>query len=128
MARAERVVFALGALAEARQAIRLTERADAVAPTGEDLVRIGLVADVPDQPVARRIEDMMQRDGQLDHAKPRAEMAAGDRNRGDQLLAELLGQLRSAPGPEARGDPAGCRIRSSNGVELSALIRNYPPD
>ena len=93
MARAERVVFAFGALAEARQAIRLTERADAVAPTGEDLMRVGLVADVPDQPVTRRIEDMMQGDGQLDHAKPRAEMAAGDRNRGDQLLAELLGQL-----------------------------------
>ena len=47
------------------------KRADAVAPPGEDLVRIGLVADIPDQPVARRVEDVMQRDGQLDHAQAR---------------------------------------------------------
>ena len=50
---AERVVFALGALGEAGQAAALAQRADAVAPAGEDLVRIGLMADVPDQPVGR---------------------------------------------------------------------------
>jgi hypothetical protein len=59
---AERVVFALGALGEAGEAARLAQRADAVAPAGQDLVRIGLVADVPDQPVVRRVEDMVQRD------------------------------------------------------------------
>ncbi len=32
-----------------------------LAPAGEDLVRIGLVADVPDQPVVRRVEHVMQR-------------------------------------------------------------------
>jgi hypothetical protein len=39
------------------------------AAAGQDLVRIGLVADIPDQPVARRVEDMVQRDGELDHAE-----------------------------------------------------------
>ena len=34
-------------------------RADAVAPAGQDLVRIGLVADVPDQAVVRCVEDVM---------------------------------------------------------------------
>ena len=53
MRRAERVVFALRAPGEAGQPAALAQRADAVAPAGEDLVRIGLVADVPDQPVAR---------------------------------------------------------------------------
>jgi hypothetical protein len=48
---AERVVFALRALGEAGQAAALAQRADAVAPSGQNLVRIGLVADVPDQPV-----------------------------------------------------------------------------
>ena len=33
--------------------------------------------DIPDQPVARRIEHRMQRDGQLDDAKIGAKMAAG---------------------------------------------------
>ena len=46
---AERVVFALRALGEAGQAAALAQRADAVAAAGEDLVRIGLVADVPDR-------------------------------------------------------------------------------
>ena len=80
MGGAERVVFALRALGEAGQAAALAQGADAVAPAGEDLVRIGLVADVPDQAVLRRVEDVVQRDGQLDHAQAGAEMAAGDRD------------------------------------------------
>ena len=90
---AERVVFALGALGEAGKAAALAQRADAVAPAGEDLVRIGLVADVPDQPVARRVEHVVQRDGQFDDAEAGAEMAAGDRDRVDRLLPQLVGEL-----------------------------------
>ncbi len=93
MGRAERVVFALGALGEARQAAALAQGADAVAPAGEDLVRIGLVADVPDQAVVRRVEHVVQGHGQLDHAQPGAEMAAGDRHGVDGLLAQFVGQL-----------------------------------
>ena len=90
---AERVVFALGALGEAGQAAALAQGADAVAPAGENLVRIGLMADVPDQPVARRVEHVVQRDGQLDHAEAGAEMAAGDRHGVDRLLAQFVGEL-----------------------------------
>ena len=70
MRRAKRIVFALGALGEAGQAAASAQGPDSVAPSGQDLVRIGLVADVPDQPVARRIEDIMQGNRQLDDAKP----------------------------------------------------------
>ena len=93
MRRAERVVFALGAPGEAGKAAALAQRADAVAAAGQDLVRIGLVADVPDQPVVRRVEDVVQRDGQLDDAEAGAEMAAGDRDRVDRLLPQLVGEL-----------------------------------
>src|SRR4029079_3501005 len=48
---------------------------------------------VPNQFVMRRVEDMVQRDGQLNHAKPRPKVAAGDSTRGDHLLAKLLGEL-----------------------------------
>ena len=51
------------------------------------------MADIPDQPVVRRVEDMVQGNGELDHAKPSAEMATGDRDRVDQLLPELARQL-----------------------------------
>ena len=77
MADAERVVLAFLALRERREAVLLLDRGDAVAAAGQDLVRIALVADVPDQAVARRVEQVVQRDGQLDHAQAGAEMAAG---------------------------------------------------
>jgi hypothetical protein len=80
-------------LGEAGEPAGLAQGADALAPAGQDLVRIGLVADIPDQPVARRVEDVMQRDRELDHAQPRAEMAAGDGDRVDRLGPELVGEL-----------------------------------
>ena len=92
--RSERVVFALAAAGEAAEAAALAERADAVAAAGDDLVRIGLVADVPDQPVGRRVEHIMDRDRQLDHAEPGAEVAAGDRHRRNHFLAKLVGERR----------------------------------
>ena len=69
--RAERVVLALRPPREARQAAALPQRADPVAPAGQDLVRVGLVPDVPDQPVPRRVEDLVQRHRQLHHPQRR---------------------------------------------------------
>ena len=60
MGGAERIVIALGALGETGQPAAGAQRADAVAAAGQDLVRIGLMADVPDQAVARGVEDVVQ--------------------------------------------------------------------
>ena len=54
--------------------------ADAVAPPGQDLVRIALVAHVPDELVARAVEHGMQGHCQFDDAQPCPQMAAGDRH------------------------------------------------
>ena len=91
--RPERVVFALAPPGEAGKPAAHPQRPDPVAPAGDDLVRIALVADVPDQPVARRLEHIMERDGQLDDAEPGAEMAAGHRHRRDRLRAQFVGEL-----------------------------------
>jgi len=56
-------------------------------------VRIGLVADVPDDAVVRRVEDVMQRGGEFDHAHAGAEMATRDRHGVDQVGAQLIGEL-----------------------------------
>ena len=125
MGGAERVVFALGALGEAGQPAALAQRADAVAAAGEDFVRIGLVADVPDQPVVRRVEDVMQRDRQLDDAEAGAEMAAGDRDGVDGLLAQLIGDLAKLVLLEAP-EVVGVLMRSSKGV-LEATTSRYAP-
>ena len=90
---AERIVIALGTLGEAGKATGGAQRADAVAPAGQDLVRIGLMADIPDQPVLRGIEDIVDRGGQLDDAETRAEVAAGHRHGVDGLLPQFIGDL-----------------------------------
>ncbi len=90
---AKRIVFALGALGEPRQAAAPAQGPDPVAPPGENLVRIGLVANVPNQPVVRRIENIMKGNRKLDNAKPRAEMAARHRDRIDRLGAQFVRDL-----------------------------------
>src|SRR5690606_29029314 len=74
----------------------LFDRMNLVASAGKDLVRIGLVADVPYQPVGRGVIEPVQRDGQLDHAQTRAEVATGLRPLLDQVPTQLIrdrGQL-----------------------------------
>jgi hypothetical protein len=93
MGGAEGVVGAFGPLGEARQAVLHAQRPDAVAAAGEDLVRVALVRDVPDDPVAGRVEDGVQRDGEFDHAEPRAEVAARDGDGGDGFGAQFVGDL-----------------------------------
>ena len=83
----EWVVGAFGALGEPREAVSLAQRADAVSATGKNLVRIGLVADIPDDNVARRIKDVVQGDSELDYAKTSAKMSARLGYRVDRLGA-----------------------------------------
>ena len=64
-----------------------------VAAAGEDLVRVGLVADVPEDLVARRVEQAVQRDGELAGAEVGAEVPADLADRVDDQLADLLRHL-----------------------------------
>ncbi|MCY1233626.1 hypothetical protein D9M72_461760 [compost metagenome] len=94
MGGAEGVVLALGTAGEAGKAAFLAQRPDAVATAGQDLVRIALVADVEDQPVIRRVEDLVDGNRQFDNAEAGAEMAAGARHRVDHFRSDLTGKLR----------------------------------
>ncbi len=80
MAGTKRVESGLAPLGKARQPALLAQGLDTVAATGQDLVRIGLVADIPDQPVIRGLENVMQGNRQLHNAKPGTEMATGLRH------------------------------------------------
>src|SRR5690606_18698534 len=91
--RTERVELAFAALREARKAATLAQGANTVAAAGQDLVRVGLVSDVPDQDVARGVEHVVQRHRELDHAEPCAQVPTGDRYRVDGLLAQLVRKL-----------------------------------
>ena len=68
------------------------------------------MADVPDDAVARRVEQVVQRDGQLDDAEPRPEVAAGDRDGIDRLLAQLVRDLTKLALVELREESSGVTI------------------
>src|SRR5215468_1513878 len=93
MRRPEAVVFALRPLGKAGETAALAESPDLVPPGGQDLVRIGLMADIPDQPVARRVEEIMERDGKLDDAEPCPKMPPSHGHRADRLGPQLVGNL-----------------------------------
>ena len=94
VAAVEHVVLRLGAAREAADAVELAERPEPLEAAGQQLVRVGLVAGVPDDPVARRLEQPVERDRQLDDAERRAEVAAGRGDGRDDRLADLGGELR----------------------------------
>jgi len=90
---AERVVFTLRALGETGKPARRSQGFDPVPPPGENLVRIGLMTYVPDQAITRRVEDMMQGDGEFDDPETRAQMTARYSNGGNGFGSELVGDL-----------------------------------
>ena len=85
-----------------------------IAASGEHLVRIGLVAHVPNQPVIGGIENIMQRDGELDRAQTGSKMTPASADALDQELAQLLGQLPQLGGRQRRRS-AGRWMESSKG-------------
>ncbi len=58
----EDVVLRLGPSREAADAADRSQRSEPLEAAGQQLVRVGLVAGVPDDPVARRLEKAMERD------------------------------------------------------------------
>src|SRR5262249_5332987 len=122
---------AFGPLREAAETTALPDRADTVASAGQDLMRIGLMPDIPDQPVVRRVEHIVQSHGQLDDAEPSAEMTARDRDRVDQLGAQLVGDLAQigfgqAPQIGRYIDPVEQR-RPIGDLEARFLIQGWSP-
>jgi hypothetical protein len=91
--RAERIVIALGPFGETGKPATGAQGADAIAAPGQDLVRIGLMANVPDQAIAGRVEDVVDGRRQFDDTEAGAEMSAGDRDGVDGFLAQLIGDL-----------------------------------
>ena len=93
VARAHDVVLGLRDRAEGREALVLADGGQLVAAAGEDLVRVGLMADVPHDLVLRRVHQRVQRDRQLAGAEVGAEVPADLADRVDDVLAHLLGDL-----------------------------------
>ena len=94
VAGAERVVRRLVTLQKTGQAVLLPQRRHAIAAPGKDLVRIGLVPDVPHEAVFRGVKHVVQGHCQFHHTEPRGQVPAGLRNRIDQETPHLGRQCR----------------------------------
>ena len=75
MPRAEGVVLTLLAKGKARKSARRAQGVEAVFPPGENLMHVTLMSDVEENMILRRIEDAVDRDGQLDDAEIRGEVS-----------------------------------------------------
>ena len=63
MADAQDVILAFSAPREGVQPAFLADGADPIAASGQNFMRVSLVADVPDQAIERRVVDVVQRHG-----------------------------------------------------------------
>src|SRR5262249_19825168 len=84
----------LGDRAERSETTVLADRAQLVSPARQDLVGIGLVADIPQNLVLRAVKQGVQGNGQLACAEVRAEVSADLADRVDDVLPHLLGEPR----------------------------------
>ncbi len=92
VARHEQVVGAFLGIGVTHQSAFLADRAEVPEATGEQLVRIDLVAGVPDQAVFGEVEDQVQGDGQLHHAQVAGKVGRPSRHHVAQGFANLGGQ------------------------------------
>ncbi len=117
----DEVVLGLGAAGVAAQPAALAEGGELFATAGEELVDVGLVAGVEDEPVAGALEDAVERHGELDNAEVDAEVSTGPGDRVDEELPDLAAQPVDVGGAETAqvlgpgdlfeehgGDSTGC--------------------
>src|SRR5215210_7090044 len=95
------VVFAFSAQQKAVQSLVLAHCMNTIEPASKHLVHITLMADVENESVRRSVEHTMQRNRQLHHPQVRPEMPAGFRERLNQNVAHLLGELRQILLPQS---------------------------
>ncbi len=55
-------------------------------------MRIGLMANIPNQPVIRRVEDIMQSHRQLNHTQPGGKMPTGTPHAPQQVVTQFVRQ------------------------------------
>ena len=89
----EQVINTLCRVRVAHQAPLAADRVELRIAPGHELMRVNLMARVPDQPVLREVEHLMQGDAQLDHAEVAGEVRRAVADDLAQRIADFLGQL-----------------------------------
>ena len=126
MSAVEDIVLALRPAREASDTIQLAQGVEALGATGQQLVRVGLVAGVPHDPVAWRVHHPMQRQRQLHRTERAGQVAARLADRPDHLGAQLIRELCHL----ARRHPAQLggitdRVENRHSASLILAARKY---
>jgi hypothetical protein len=87
---AEGIVLAFGAEHEAVEAAGLADGFELLLAAGEEFVDVALVADVEDEAVLRRVEDVVHGDGEFDDTEVRADVSASFCDAQNQPLADFF--------------------------------------
>ena len=103
------VVVGLGPRRVARQTRRAGGGWRTFSAAGDQLVHVGLMPGVPQDDVVGRVEDPVQRQGELDVAEVRTQVAAVGLDGLDDDLADLRGELGRAHRRSAGEGQRGCR-------------------
>ena len=120
----EEVVFAFGRVGIAHRAAAEADVVEILVAAGDQLVRIDLMARVPDQAIAAEIEAGMQRERQLDDAQVRGEMGRAPRAEAKERLADFGGQIGQLL--EVQPQQVGRRVdRGKNLVHQRSLSKTY---
>src|SRR5512147_1980777 len=88
----ERIVFTFFPLTEPAQPAVLPQRMKLLPASSEKLMRITLIAGIPDDLVGGRIQEIMQRNRQFYDTQVRRQVSADGGHSTDNLLANFLGQ------------------------------------
>ena len=94
MTAGKRVVLALVGRGERPQAAQMAIGGEGVTPAGQDFVACRLMSHVPDDAIARRLENIVERNRQFHHAERTGEVTWIAGHVADDFLPQLIAQLR----------------------------------
>ena len=106
MAGAEYIVLALFSAQKAADASVFADGLELLASSGQQLVGIRLVPDIPDDPIARGVKHVVERDGKFNRSEVWRKMSRMLGQYGEHIFANLLSQgfeLREAQRFQVRG-------------------------
>ena len=93
MAGAEMIESAFTALEITGNSTLLPERIEIGVATGDQLVRIGLMADIPHHPIPVEVEGLIKSKSELDNAKAGSEVSSAVRNHFQVALTDLSSDI-----------------------------------
>lgn len=130
-ARPERIVFALGHARKTADAVQLPFGFKRLAASRDDLVGVGLMADVPDDPVLRGVEDVMQGRSQFHGPEARCQVARIDRTLVDDVTPQLVavgGQFLRREFFNSRGEEiVSSSLYSSDDIRIAKIEKERTP-